>query len=288
MSRPSAVPRALFRGLVDDAAMFPPGNASAEEAVSEHRRHRESWYASLIGPLVVPDTALAQIGRAAGPAEPIAVSVVTSGGAGGVAALAGRTVPGVQVVAVETALRDLDDLAGNAGRVVAAAAELDPGVSVYVELPYAHGWVQAVAEIEAAGLFGKLRTGGTEPDAHPPASRLAEQLSVLVEADLGFKATAGLHHAWPAVGRNDRGDALPQHGFLTLMMALDALIDGAEVTEAEELLHLTDRERLTAAVESWDLGSQDRVRRRLRSFGCCGVTDPVADLVELELLDAPT
>ena len=66
--------------------------------------------------------------------------------------------------------------------------------------------MRAVEEVEAAGLFGKIRTGGTEPGAYPPASRLAEQLSVLVEADLGFKATAGLHHAWPAVGRNDRGE----------------------------------------------------------------------------------
>ena len=64
---------------------------------------------------------------------------------------------------------------------------------------------------------------------------------MLVEADLRFKATAGLHHAWPNEARNERGQALPQHGFLNLMMALDALIDGADPAEAAELLAVEDR-----------------------------------------------
>ena len=275
----------LFTGLVDDAAMFPPGNASAERAVTEHGEHRTAWYADLIGPLVVPDTALVQVGRLAGD-EAIAVSVVNTGGAGGLTALARRAVAGINIVAVDSALRDLDDLAGNAGRVVAAAAELDPHIAVFVELPFAPGWVRAVEEVEAAGLYGKIRTGGVEPDAFPTAAQLAEQLSILVEADLSFKATAGLHRAWPSTGRNDRGDPLPQHGFLTLMMALDALIDGADTVEAEAQLRIDDRDRIAAAIGTWDETSQQRVRRRLRSFGCCGVSDPVTDLVDLGLLSA--
>ncbi len=277
---------ALFTGLVDDAAMFPPGNASAARAVTEHRRHRTSWYAPMIGPLVVPDTALAEVGRVAGD-EAIDVSVVNTGGAGGLTALARRSVAGVNIVAVESALRDLDDLAGNASRVAAAAAELDPEIAVFVELPYAPGWVRAVEEVEAAGLLGKIRTGGVEPEAYPSAAQLAEQLSILVETDLSFKATAGLHHAGPNTGRNDRGDALAQHGFLNLLMALDALVDGTDLAEAEDLLRVSDLDRIAAAVGSWDESSQRRVRRRLRSFGCCGVRDPIGDLVGLGLLSAP-
>jgi hypothetical protein len=45
---------ALFDGLVDDAAVFPPGNAPLDRALIGHRRHREAWYAGLVGPLVVP------------------------------------------------------------------------------------------------------------------------------------------------------------------------------------------------------------------------------------------
>ena len=285
---------ALFAGLIDDAAVFPPGSASVPDAVRRHLEHRSAWYAPLIGPLVVPDTELAQVSRAAtdassdATAEPLPVSVVISSGAGGLVALARRDLPGLEIVAAEIALRDLDDLAGNAGRVVAAAEELDPDeVSVFVEVPFSHGWIGAVEVVEAASLFGKIRTGGLEPDAFPTADQLARQLSVLIEADLPFKATAGLHRAWPNRVTDERGETLHQHGFLTLLMAIEALIDGAGTDAAVDLLHLDDPGRIFTALQGWDEPAAARVRRRFRSFGCCGVTEPVDDLVALGLLEGP-
>lgn len=277
---------ALFAGLIDDAAVFPPGNSSVPDAVRWHRGHRAAWYAPLIGPLVLPDTALAAASKAAaetGDTE-LAVSVVVTGGAGGLLSLARRTLPDLRVVAAEIALRDLDDLAGNAQRVVAAAAELDPDVVVFVELPPEPGWIGAVEVVEAAGLLGKIRTGGLEPAAFPTAEELAERLSVLIEADLPFKATAGLHRARPHRVAGEHGQILPQHGFVTLLMAIEALIDGAGPQAAAQLLRVEDPHRITAALATWDEPAVARVRRRFRGFGCCGVTDPVDDLVDLGLL----
>jgi len=289
---------ALFAGLIDDAAVFPPGRASVPEAVRRHREHRSAWYAPLIGPLVVPDTDLAQVSRAARDelgedAEPaddaeLAVSVVISGGAGGLVALARRDLPGLRVVAAEIGLRDLDDLAGNAARVVAAAEELDPdAVTVFVELPDSPGWMGAVEVIEAAGLLGKIRTGGLEPEAYPTAEGLARQLSELIEADLPFKATAGLHRAWPNRVTAETGATLHQHGFVTLLMAIEALVDGAGTEAAVDLLRLDDPGRIFTALQGWDEPAVTRVRRRFRSFGCCDVREPVADLVSLGLLRDP-
>ena len=282
---------ALFAGLVDDAAVFPPGNASVPDAVRRHREHRLAWYAPAIGPLVVPDTELAQVSRAAESSaggEPIEVSVVITGGAGGLVALARRDLPGIAVTAAEIALRDLDDLAGNAERVVAAAQELDPDeVTVFVELPAQHGWVAAIEVVEGAGLNGKIRTGGLEPDAYPTADQLAQQLSELIEADLPFKATAGLHRGWPNRVTNERGETLHQHGFVTLLMAVEALVDGAGSAAAADLLRLDDPGRIFGALQGWDEATAARVRRRFRSFGCCGVNDPIDDLVALGLLTPP-
>lgn len=281
---------ALFAGLIDDAAVFPPGNASVPDAVLRHRQHRTAWYAPEIGPLVVPDTELAQVSRAAVTvdAEPIEVSVVVTGGAGGLVALARRNLPGIAVTAAEIALRDLDDLAGNAERVVAAAQELDPDqVTVFVELPFQHGWVAAIGVVEGGGLNGKIRTGGMEPDAHPTPDQLAQALSELIEADLPFKATAGLHRAWPNQVTNERGEMLPQHGFVTLLMAVEALVDGAGSAAAADLLRLDDPGRIFDALQAWDEATAARVRRRFRSFGCCGVNDPIDDLVSLGLLTPP-
>lgn len=170
----------LWDRLIDDAAMFPPGNAEPREAVARHLVYRTgapdqpSRTPAIVGPLVVADTALAAVDREIGRAGagPVEVSVINTTGAGGLLALAGRTFEDLTVVSVESALRDLDDLPGNAGRVAQAALALDDlaiddPITVFVELPYAPGWQRAVEVVEAAGLLGKIRTGGTEPDAYP-------------------------------------------------------------------------------------------------------------------------
>ena len=265
---------ALFERLVDDAAMFPPGSAPAADAVRMHLEHRQAWYADLIGPLVVPDT---QLGRAHGAGD---VSVINTGGAGGLLSLARREVPGVRVVAVESSLRDLDDLPGNAARVAAAAGALSEEVSVFVEIPYAPGWQRAVEQVEAAGLLGKIRTGSPDNSGTPAYAQLAEQLSVLVEADLPFKATAGLHHAQPTPGSDERP---VQHGFLNVLAAVEALVEGASAADAADVLRAFD----PATMGGWSDDTAARVRRRFRSFGCCGVLDPVHDLVALGLVQEP-
>src|SRR4051794_14150060 len=257
---------ALFVGLVDDAAMFPPGSAEVPQALAAHREYRRSWFASMVGPLVVSDQKLAQLGRAvqryddpsdqsgqpdqSGPGtEDVDVSVVNTSGAGGLVSLAGRRLTGLRLRAVESALRDVDDLAGEASRVVAAARELDATVQVFVELPYAQGWERAVEVVEAAGLSGKLRTGGPGPDDTPSTAQLVRRLRVLVEADLPFKATAGLHHAWPTPGPEP--DRPRQHGFLSLLAAVDALVEGASEAEAAELLAGGHRDRVLGALTRW-------------------------------------
>ena len=287
-------PPVLFDGWIDDAAMFPPGNASVDEAVAAHLRYRRSWFASLIGPLLVSDLKLAEVGRtlrqvrkSGGPEGtlPLLVSVVNTSGAGGLLSLVGREIEGVQLAAVETALRDLDDLAGNADRVVSAAGQLDDAVRVFVEIPYAPGWEKAVAVVEAAGHHGKLRTGGLEPVDTPPSDQLARQLSVLIEADLPFKATAGLHHA-VALSGSDPGRPR-QHGFLNLLVAVEAIVDGGSASEAADLLGESGRQSVLARVAAWDDTQASRIRRRFRSFGCCGVLDPINDLAALGLIAEP-
>ena len=56
----STVP-ALFRRLVDDAAMFPPGDLPLADAVAAHRAHRTSPYADLVGPFVCTDEDLMKV-----------------------------------------------------------------------------------------------------------------------------------------------------------------------------------------------------------------------------------
>lgn len=40
----------IFDRLVDDAAVFPPGDLPVPDAVAAHRVHRSAWYAGFVGP----------------------------------------------------------------------------------------------------------------------------------------------------------------------------------------------------------------------------------------------
>lgn len=229
----------VFRALLHDAAE--PGRG---RDVGAHRALLDRADAWAVGPLVVDDE------RLTGLPGDVALSVVTGGGAGGVAALARRGAD-LAVVAVESVLRDLDDLPGNAARVVAAASELAEQVDVFVGLPPGAGLVDAVEVVEAAGLQGRLDLSGRAGAAEP--------MSVLIEADLGFKAT-GLGP-----------DAFGPYGVVALLMAVEALVDGADAEDAEQLLARPDEGRSRTALAAWDAAQQARVRRRLRGADCADV-----------------
>ncbi|SEQ01900.1 hypothetical protein [Microlunatus flavus] len=224
----------VFRGLLHDAS----GAGAAT-----HRALRDGPTGWALGPLVVPDDRLSTQD------DDVDLSVVVAGGAGSLTALA-RRAGSLRLVAVESVLRDLDDLPGNAGRVVAAAADLPDGVDVHVGLPDGRGFVEAVEVVEAAGLLGRV-------DLAPPGA--ATRLSVLVEADLAFKAT-GLG-----------ADAYGPYGLVGLLMAVEALVDGADPEDAEALLAHVEPARATAGLGGWDAATQARVRRRLRG---ADVVDP--------------
>ena len=107
---------APWRRLADDAATFPPGNAALPDAVAAHRERRSAPWADLVGRFVVKDTDLPHLRDFEGP-----LAVVVTGGAGQLAGpLEFAARHDLRVEAVEIALRDLDDLAGNARRVTAA------------------------------------------------------------------------------------------------------------------------------------------------------------------------
>jgi hypothetical protein len=270
-------PTTLFHRLLEDR---PAPASDAQGTVARHLEHRSSWYGPCTGPLVLTDRVLLACGREVpeehrAPGAELEVTVVTSGGAGGLSALAGRNVPGFRVVVAESELRDLGDLAGNASRVAAAATELGE-VEVRVTLPDAPGWVRAVEVVEAAGLWANIRAGADAWSDRSAALRLAERLSVLVEADLAFSLT-------PADGA-DR--PRPGQAVAVLAMLVEALVDGAEPEEAAELLLLTDATRIRAGLERWDDATATRVRRRLRAVGC-SPRPTVDDLVGLGLLTGP-
>ncbi|GAA4700582.1 hypothetical protein [Nocardioides conyzicola] len=272
-----------WRGLVDDAAIFPPGDAPLHEAAAAHQARRHAAYADLVGTFVVRDTDIPTLR-----ATPLALSVVVTGGAGQVAGAAGlgRKLH-VAIEGLEIALRDPADPVGAARRVVAAVdaaradGVLDDHVPIYVEIPAScsePSWQAAADEVAAAEHRLKLRTGGLDAHAFPSASKLAGWIDGALDRETPFKCTAGLHRAV----RHTGDDGFEHHGFLNVLVATRRAFDGSPVADVVELLEERETAVLVETARELDLA---RARRWFTSFGSCSVDEPLDDLLTLGLLD---
>ena len=281
-----AEPPPFWTALVDDAAIFPPGNADLTDAAAAYVARRGTAYADLVGTFVLRDTDVPKV--AVAPDVSFPVSVVVTGGAGqitGPAKACERS--NLTLAGMEIALRDLDDLPGNARRVVAAVdaargeGVLDDAVPVFVELPPGeptYQWLAAADEVAAAELRLKFRTGGVEAHLFPTAAELAAWIDAALDRETPFKCTAGLHNAV----RHSGEDGFEHHGCVNVLLATRRAFDGAPTAEVVETLEQRDGTALAAEARAADLAG---ARRWFTSFGSCSVTEPLDDLITLGLTE---
>ena len=270
---------ALFARLVDDAAVFPPGNAPLADAVRLHRLHRASGYAACVGPLLVPASAAPDlVGLLAGPLDraPLRVGVIGRPGTPGaevadaVALL--RQAAGVEVVGVEL------------GWTPQWRATDFAGLARTLEVPRGPEQAAAVADIAAdasdsVALQAKFRTGSTPTWAWPDELELATFVRTAIDHDLGFKLTGGLHH----VVRGTH-DGQEQHGLLNVLVAVRWALNGEEVDELVSILAERDPSVLVPQVTRMSAADAAIVRAFFTAYGCCEVTDPLGELTTLGLI----
>ncbi|NJC73860.1 hypothetical protein HC031_29720 [Planosporangium thailandense] len=257
-------------GLLDDAAVFPPGNAPLADAVAAHRDHRSAPYAEMVGPLLVrPDDV------AAVPAD-LEIGVVGPCDAVAKAVGSGRS---IRQVEVPVAKRGEDPQPGLRALLSLVAAT---GVRAYAETPLTWGLAAAldtIAEARATGLpvAPKFRTGGLAAELFPTPVELAAVICACRDRALPFKLTAGLHHARRHA---DPETGFTHHGFLNVLAATIAAADGAEPAAVAALLAAADTAALVAPVR----GRLEQDRPLWLGFGTCSIAEPVADLRQLGLL----
>jgi hypothetical protein len=162
----------------------------------------------------------------------------------------------------------LAELAQDDGR---ALAVVEAGSERQDDAVYLEG--VPLDEVAARGLRAKIRCGG---ERVPPAEELADFIRGCRERGLVFKATAGLHHAYPT----ESGE----HGFLNV---LAASVFG---NEEEALRERQPAFTLDAASFRWR--DQEALPARLadvraslfHSIGTCSFFEPVEELEQLGLL----
>jgi hypothetical protein len=240
--------RELLARLIDHAPMFPPASLAPAEALAEDTRAVASPHSFMLARLVWPASALDELD----PSGDREISAVLD------ASLPARA----SVDAVEVRYRD--DLG--------SLAELAD--DVFVEVSLDDALEERLDALAAHGLHAKVRCGGS---AVPSVAALAQFVRSCRERGVGFKATAGLHHAVRTNG---------EHGFLNLLAA--AVFAGAEVEALDETE--ADAFVVEAAALRWrdrsaSAGEVTRARRDvLRSIGSCSFFEPVDELERLGVL----
>jgi len=246
MGAPADARRALLRGLIDHAPQFPPAGLDLADAVQEDERARASRHAFVLARYVCPASRLADL-----PDVGRGVSVV----------LDVSFAPDERVEAVEALFRDdLEGLAALAGRA-------------YVEVPIDDDLPARLDHLRAFGLLAKVRCGGASV---PSVEELARFLRACRDRGVGFKATAGLHHAVRRDG---------EHGFLNLLAASAFGDEERALGEVEPSAFTLDAESFSWRGRALGPAELAATRRDLlQSIGSCSFFEPVEELEESGML----
>ncbi|WP_204358493.1 hypothetical protein [Streptosporangium sp. 'caverna'] len=284
----------LFHGLVDDAGLFPPTSLPMAEALERHRTDLAGNNPVLTHRFLCPASRLAEL--RAHLTFPIRLGLildtpdVPSPGDVAVELVEVRQPPGDSPTAVSERLNPL--LPGGARLFVEVppgnhASPLHdtapPGSSPHDDTrpspdSPSHAAPPGSSPHDAARPGLKFRCGGLTADAFPTAHDLGAAITHCVEHGIPFKATAGLHNA---VRHFDPALGVDRHGFLNLVLAVCAAVEGRDPVPVLKLTDVGELVRLAQAVPDDTAG---RARSLLVSYGSCSTQTPIEDLVALGLI----
>lgn len=273
----------LLARLIDDAALFPPGNATVPDAVRLHLEGRSSDHADLVGLFLCPASRLPELITElikVKPAKPVELSLVIDTGLGGVPKALSIVESRAELLALRMvempAPTDVDEV------WLERVSEFVPEDVIRVIEPRrgAVGWLDGIQKVIEHGSWPKLRCGGLSAENFPSIDEVAEFLAVINAGGASFKATAGLHNAV----RHTADTGFTHHGFLNLLVATGRLLAGAGAEDVRAALASTDGKALAQEAQNMTEHEALSVRGVFASYGSCSLTDPVADLEELGLL----
>ncbi len=294
--------RALMNRLIDYAGLFPPAKLDMATAVRNYAEYLNSADSWMLGRLIVPASRLEEFEQAAAELLPKAasdglwqISVL--------AAAAGSADLAMDVQRVEAfnaqhekagagrAIIDVVELKADSERAIQSAAAMMPeGVFAFFEVPIDRDPSALIAAAADAGAGVKVRSGGVTADLYPTSENLARFIAQCAEANVPFKATAGMHH--PLRHKNEASGA-EEFGFLNVFIAAClALTDELEPDAIARILEEASPGAFsfTEFEAAWgdfalDTESIEDIREEFAmSFGSCSFDEPREDLRALGLL----
>jgi len=297
--------RVLLRDLIDYAGLFPPASLAMPTSVANYDAYSRSEWSWILGRFIVPVARLAEFEEAfAGlptptpgtgftdwrlsvllASDPVAdVARIREFNARLASSSSGRR---AVTESVEVKVASPEEVSRLSGIVPAELA-------TYFEVPLS-SCAESIAAVARCGRRAKIRMGGETADKFPAPESVIEFIRLCADANVPFKATAGLHHPLRSVHRFTYQPDSPSgimHGFVNVFLAAAFVRTGMETALAVQLVEERSTEAFHFDLDgvSWRKHRLSRreveaARQRFAvSFGSCSFTEPVDDLKSIRLL----
>ena len=283
----------LLAAMVDYAGIFPPAKLSLKKAIANYARYHQSSYRWLLGRFIIPVSRLAELETLVAdvPLIPWSLSVILSEN-------------------WQEELKQIQNI-NNQDLIIIASLEFKPlppeeikraidtlpkGIESFFEIPLDENLEQYLAVLQDTKALAKIRTGGLTAEAFPNLDVLCRFMFASAQAQVPFKATAGLHHPLPGkypVSYEPNSLATAMQGFLNLSI-LTALICGQKINQSEALTVLQEsslnnfqfqEDKIAWKDRYFNLAEIQQTRQYFfRSFGSCSFQEPIDELRDLQLL----
>ncbi|MBW4562869.1 MAG: hypothetical protein KME32_17310 [Mojavia pulchra JT2-VF2] len=282
---------ALLSSVVDYAGLFPPAKLELPQAMANYAEYQATPYAWMLGRFVLPVSRLQEFETLL-PEKPTkwSLSIIMTGD-------------------VKEAIAQLQSF--NNEKIAITSLEFPPlppaeiekilsflpaGIESFFEILLNSDFKTYLPVLQHTGAAAKIRTGGVTVDAFPSVTQLCQSIFAFAEAQVSFKATAGLHH--PLLGKHPltsepNSVVTVMHGFLNVTV-LAALVYQQKITPelALELLQESSSNNFHFTTDgiSWkdyqlNIAEIEKTRQHFfRSFGSCSFQEPIDDLKELKLV----
>ncbi|OWY64206.1 hypothetical protein B7486_48585 [cyanobacterium TDX16] len=277
--------KALLTSVVDYAGLFPPAKLDLRQAMENYVQDSASPYAWMLNRFVIPISRLSEFAEllSALSLKHWSLSVILSGLQSEIEQM--RSLNHSDNVAI--AALEFSPL--SPPEIERVLSDLPTGVEAFFEIPFNSDLKPYLKVLRHTGAAAKIRTGGATIDAFPSVTQLSQCIFSFAEAQVPFKATAGLHHPLPAeyplTGESDSPNTL-MHGFLNVaILAALAYWQKVTPTEALELLQESSntfqfkQDSICCCDRCLDILEIEAARQHFfRSFGSCSFQEPVNDL----------
>ena len=308
-SEMKSVVKNLVAGIVDYAGLFPPASLPLDHTVQNFSRYLSSDYSWMLSRLILPVARLEEIELIDSfvvsemnwqiSALVPAISAPNDAFAKAIESIThfnqrhnANHPPRAIVDSVEIKASTVDD-------VLASIGATPSDLKLFIEISTADDPTRLLEQIRQSSknAFAKIRTGGISLDLIPSELEVARFIYSCAKLNVGFKATAGLHHPmqglYPLTYAAD-----PEYGKLfgylnIFIAACFAFSKGISTEVIQAILIEPDSTEFRVADQSlaWrDLEiSADQVYEirttKAISFGSCSFEEPTTELAELDWLE---